>query len=43
MKLSEVITCRDDIMNYLIHVGISNEDAFKIMESVRKGKGLKPE
>ncbi|MDR0675342.1 MAG: PolC-type DNA polymerase III [Mycoplasmataceae bacterium] len=40
MKLSEVITCRDDIMNYLIHVGINHEDAFKIMESVRKGKGL---
>jgi DNA polymerase-3 subunit alpha (Gram-positive type) len=43
MQLAEVITCRDDIMNYLIHVGINNEEAFKIMESVRKGKGLTPE
>jgi DNA polymerase-3 subunit alpha (Gram-positive type) len=43
MKLSEIIACRDDIMNYLIHMGINHEISFKIMEAVRKGKGLTPE
>ncbi len=41
--ISNVIGCRDDIMNALIRYGLSNSDAFQIMESVRKGKGLKPE
>ena len=36
--LNEVITCRDDIMNYLTKRGIEKEIAFCIMESVRKGK-----
>ncbi len=40
---SEVIGCRDDIMIYLIHKGLEAGRAFKIMEGVRKGKGLKPE
>lgn len=40
---SEVIGCRDDIMIYLIHMGLEAGRAFKIMESVRKGRGLKPE
>jgi len=41
--LSEVISCRDDIMIYLIHKGVPPSSAFKIMENVRKGKGLKEE
>ncbi|KAF2957308.1 DNA polymerase III [Thermotoga sp. Ku-13t] len=41
--LSEVIACRDDIMNYLIKMGMNASRAFKIMENVRKGKGLSEE
>ena len=39
-ELSGAICCRDDIMVYLIHMGLEAGLAFKIMESVRKGKGL---
>ena len=41
--LSEAICTRDDIMIYLMNKGVEAELAFTIMESVRKGKGLKPE
>lgn len=41
--LKEVIGCRDDIMVYLIYQGLESSFAFKIMESVRKGKGLTDE
>jgi DNA polymerase-3 subunit alpha (Gram-positive type) len=41
--LKEVISTRDDIMNYLIFNGLPNKEAFTIMERVRKGKGLTDE
>ena len=41
--LKEVIGCRDDIMVYLIQKGLPPKSAFDIMESVRKGRGVKPE
>ena len=34
------IGCRDDIMIYLISCGLPEKRAFKIMEAVRKGRGL---
>lgn len=43
LKLENVISCRDDIMNYLISMNIDPSISFKIMEDVRKGKGLKDE
>lgn len=42
-KLSEVICTRDDIMLFLMQKGLEPAWAFRIMESVRKGKGLSPE
>lgn len=38
--LNSVITCRDDIMLYLLRMGINREDSFNITESIRKGRGL---
>jgi len=42
-KLSEVISVRDDIINYLLEHGMPPLLSFTIMENVRKGKGLKKE
>ena len=43
VPLSEVIGCRDDIMVVLMQQGLEDSVAFKIMESVRKGRGLSDE
>lgn len=42
-EISTAICTRDDIMIYLINKGMDKGKSFTIMESVRKGKGLKPE
>ncbi len=39
-SVSQAIGCRDDIMNYLISCGMPEKRSFKIMEAVRKGRGL---
>ena len=39
-RVDQTIGCRDDIMIYLISMGLKEKRAFKIMESVRKGRGL---
>ena len=43
-KFSEVIGCRDDIMNYFISCGIDKGKSFKMSEFIRKGKvGKEPD
>ena len=39
-SVKDAIGCRDDIMLYLIKCGMPEKRSFKIMESVRKGRGL---
>jgi len=39
----KLIGCRDDIMVNLMAKGVSASKAFKIMESVRKGRGVNPD
>ena len=39
-SVDEAIGCRDDIMIYLISCGMPEKRSFKIMEAVRKGRGL---
>jgi len=41
-RVDQTIGARDDIMIYLISCGMPEKRSFKIMESVRKGKGLPP-
>lgn len=41
--IANVIDTRDAILVYLEQMGLESSLAFTIMESVRKGKGLKPE
>ena len=41
VTLQDAICCRDDIMIYLIKMGLDPNKSFKIMETVRKGKALK--
>ena len=41
--ISRVIGTRDGIMLDMIRYGLDNSTSFKIMEAVRKGKGLTPE
>lgn len=40
LELKDVVSCRDDIMVFLMSKDIEGIQAFRIMENVRKGKGL---
>jgi DNA polymerase-3 subunit alpha (Gram-positive type) len=42
-SLMDVVGCRDDIMTYLVQMGLERKMAFDIMEKVRKGRGLSQE
>ena len=40
ISLKDCVASRDDIFLTLVNMGMNKEDAYNIMESVRKGKGL---
>ncbi len=40
LPLSKMIGTRDDLFSYLVNLGIENKEAYKVMNRVRKGKGL---
>lgn len=42
-RLRDVITTRDDIMNYMLELGMDRENAYRIMDTVRKGRPLNTE
>lgn len=42
-ELTDIVSCRDDVMLYLISQGFEREEAYKISEGIRKGKGLTEE
>lgn len=42
-SLREVISTRDDIMNYMLELSVDREKAYIIMDTVRKGRNLKEE
>lgn len=42
-ELKDTICTRDDIMRSMILAGLEKKMSFQIMESVRKGRGLRPE
>ena len=41
--ISDIITSRDDIMLYLMELGMDKQNAYEIMDAVRKGKGITEE
>lgn len=43
VTIDKVIGCRDNIMMDLIHWEVEPSIAFRVMEDVRKGKGIKPD
>ncbi|MGZ9432619.1 PolC-type DNA polymerase III [Mycoplasma sp. 613B] len=40
LTFKDIVSCRDDIMSFLILKGVEPSASFKIMENVRKGKSL---
>lgn len=39
-ELFDIVSCRDDVMLYLISRSLERKEAFKISERIRKGQGL---